>query len=406
MTIVLLLLAAVIALPGLAAAAHLGLVALGSLAWRPRLGRAARPTAGSTGSTGSTEPASSTPVRRHRFMVLIPAHDEELVLGATLAALQPELGPGDQVMVVADRCTDGTADIARQHGALVLERPAGSEAGRAAARQAGIDQVLEIETWDALVCIDADSIVDPGFLTACDAALADGAPALQARSEAAVGNGLVAQASLAAFALQGVTLPRGRDRLGLCVRLRGTGMVLRRDVAAKVNFRAAASEDLWCTADLVLAGIKPRHIETARLRSANVGNWRAYGTQRLRYEAGRVSAAREYLPALLRRPDRAQLELAWFLATPPFAVAVACLLAAAGLGALAGVGSFVVVCAAGLGVLAATLVIALVQARVGPRTWLALAVAPWYVPWKAALQVRAILTSRRRDAAYPPTARA
>ena len=63
--------------------------------------------------------------------------------------------------------------------------------------------------------IDADSIVEPGFFDRCERALSTGARALQARSEAAIDRGLVAQATIASFAIQGVTLPRGRDRLGL-----------------------------------------------------------------------------------------------------------------------------------------------------------------------------------------------
>ena len=76
--------------------------------------------------------------------------------------------------------------------------------------------------------LDADSVIAPGFFDACERALAAGADAVQARSESGRGATLAAEASLAAFALQGITLPRGRDRLGSPVRLRGTGMAIRR----------------------------------------------------------------------------------------------------------------------------------------------------------------------------------
>jgi hypothetical protein len=62
----------------------------------------------------------------------------------------------------------------------------------------------------------------------------------------------------------------------------------------------------------------------------------------------------------------------------------------------------------GAGVLALglTLVTGLVQARAGLRTWLALLAAPWYVGWKAVVQLRALASVLRRDAHYGPTARA
>ncbi len=52
-----------------------------------------------------------------------------------------------------------------------------------------------------------------------------------------------------------------------------------------------------------------------------------------------------------------------------------------------------------------TLVTGLVQARAGLRTWLALLAAPWYLGWKAIVQVRALASIIRRETQYGPTAR-
>ena len=209
--------------------------------------------------------------------------------------------------------------------------------------------------WDAIVMVDADSIIERGFFDECEAALARGAEALQGRSEAAIGTSLLDQAGLASFAMQGVLMPRGRSRLHLLVRLRGTGMVLTRRIVSQYEFRAAASEDLWYSLDLCLAGIRPAHVETARLRSLNVATWEAAGDQRIRYEAGRMSATREFARPLLRRHDLASIEAAWFLLTPPFAVAVFCVVAAAALAWLAGATVLAFVGLGCLALLAATL---------------------------------------------------
>jgi hypothetical protein len=253
--------------------------------------------------------------------------------------------------------------------------------------------------------IDADSIIEPGFFAACEAALASGAEALQARSEAALGTRAVDQAAVAAFAMQGVLMPRGRDRLGLLVRLRGTGMVLTRRALFAATFRAPASEDLWYSLDLCLQGTRIRHVDNARLRSLGAGSWRVARTQQVRYEAGRMSAAREFAGPLLRKHNRASLEAAWFLLTPPFAVAALSLALATLIAIVAGSAILAGIFGGLLAVLAGALVVGLVEAGAGPRTWLALAVAPWYLPWKALIQLRALLNVRRGVKLYGATPR-
>ena len=387
MTTGLVLAAVLVGLPGLAVAVHLGSLALASLAYR--------------------EPHAKE--GEIRFLVLVPAHDEELGIGRTLGAIAADKRPTDTVLVVADRCTDATAEIARAHGALVLERGEDEEPGRAAARQAGLEHARALE-WDAVVMLDADSVIEPGFFVACERALASGAAAAQARSESGHGRSLAQEASLAAFTLQGITIPRGRDRLGVSVRLRGTGMAIRRELALAHRFRAPASEDLFFTLDLLLDGVRCRHVDAARLRSDGASSWDAFGGQKVRYEAGRMAAAKTYVPRLLQRAirhrDASAFEAAWFLATPPFALAILSLVAALGLALLAGAWVVAAAFAAGFLALCLTLITGLIQARVGRRTWLALLVAPWYVAFKAVVQLRAIASLLRRNRYYGPTARA
>jgi cellulose synthase/poly-beta-1,6-N-acetylglucosamine synthase-like glycosyltransferase len=387
MTMMLTLVAVASGAPGLAVAAQFGLLAAASLFYRE-----SRP----------------GPHRGVRFLVLIPAHNEERVIRDCLRAIAADRRPDDTVLVVADRCTDATSQIACNFGAHVLERGPGEEPGRAAARQAGLEHARALD-WDAVVMLDADSVIFPGFFLACEGALAAGADAVQARSESKKGKTLATEASLAAFTLQGVTLPRGRDRLGMFVRLRGTGMAIRRSVALAHRFRTPASEDLFFTLDLLMDGIRCRHVDAARLRSEGASTWNDFGGQKVRYEAGRMAAARAYLPRLvrraLRRGDLACADAAWFLATPPFALAVLSLLIGLGLASLAQAWAPAALFGGGLLALAGVIATGLIQAGAGVRTWLALLVAPWYLGWKAVVQLRAVASVFRRDAYYPPTAR-
>lgn len=386
MTTILVIAAVLIGLPGLSTAAHLALLAVGSLFFRE--GR---------------RPQTDT-----RFLVLVPAHNEERVISRCLEAIVAEARPSDVLLVVADRCTDATAPIARSFGALVLERGDDEEAGRAAARQAGLEYARNLD-WDVVLMLDADSVIEPGFFAACERALATGAPAVQARSESSHGRSLAMEAALAAFTLQGITMPRGRDRLGMSVRLRGTGMAIRRELALTHRFRAPASEDLFFTMDLILDGVRCRHVDSARLRSEGASSWGTLSGQKMRYEAGRMAAARIFVPRLLRSAvvDRrpAAFEAAWFLATPPFALAALLLLLAASVAAIVGAWPVAAVFAGGLIALALTIVTGLIQARAHLRTWLALVAAPWYVVFKAIVQLRAVASLMHRERYYGPTAR-
>src|SRR5262245_6895136 len=75
---------------------------------------------------------------RPRCAVLIPAHNEEAVIAATLASIKPQLGPDDRLVVVADNCTDQTAELARSHGATVVEREHATLRGKGFALDRGV----------------------------------------------------------------------------------------------------------------------------------------------------------------------------------------------------------------------------------------------------------------------------
>lgn len=387
-TTLLVIAALLVGLPGLAVAVHMGLLAVASSFYR------------------DATPDDPKPIR---FLVLVPAHNEESVIARCLEAIHADRRPGDLVLVVADRCSDATAEIARGTGSLVLERGPREEPGRAAARQAGLEYARGFE-WDAVIMLDADSVIRPGFFAAHELGLLAGAGAVQGRSESEPGRTLPAEASVAARTLQGITIPRGRDRLGFCVRLHGTGMATWREIALAHRFRAPASEDLFFTLDLLLAGVRCRHVDRARLESQGASTWSSFGDQKVRYEAGRMAAAHTYVPRLveraIRRRDLACLEAAWFLVTPPFALGVLSLILGPALGALAGAWPLVAVFGAGLATLVLVTVTGLVQARARRRTWLALLAAPWYLSWKAVVQLRALASVLRRDDYYPPTERA
>jgi hypothetical protein len=92
---------------------------------------------------------------RGKVAVLIPAHNEQLLIGQTLQRLLPQITAVDRVLVVADNCTDKTALMARSHGVEVLERHDTQNRGKGFALAAGVAH-LAADPPDVVIVFDAD----------------------------------------------------------------------------------------------------------------------------------------------------------------------------------------------------------------------------------------------------------
>lgn len=101
---------------------------------------------------------------KNRLVAVIAAHNEEHRITGALVSLAHQTRPPDEVVVVADRCTDRTVEIAVEHGAKVFETINNGH------RKAGaLNQVLEkvltdLEPTDKVLLMDADTVLSPDFL--------------------------------------------------------------------------------------------------------------------------------------------------------------------------------------------------------------------------------------------------
>ena len=94
-------------------------------------------------------------IERIRLAVLIPAHNEAAEIGITLKNLISQLKNDDRLIVIADNCTDNTALIAQQYGAIVIERNNPDQRGKGYALDYGLS-FLESDPPDVVIIIDAD----------------------------------------------------------------------------------------------------------------------------------------------------------------------------------------------------------------------------------------------------------
>ena len=279
------------------------------------------------------QPLRATP--RSRLAIVIPAHNEEQLLGETLSALSPQLAEHDHLLVVADNCADATADIARDAGVRVLERNDPQHCGKGYALSAGV-AALKDDDYDVLVLIDADCHVEPGALDAlARQAAAHNAPAQAVYlMEQCEGAGAREKVSAWAFMVKNYVRPVGLERLGLPCQLTGAGMAIPRAALTNISLASAnIVEDMQLGLDLALAGYPPRLCHDARVIGRLPADGPAALRQRRRWEHGHMRTILTQAPRLLagglRRMRLSTLAMGLDLLVPPLSLLLVLLTLAA-----------------------------------------------------------------------------
>jgi cellulose synthase/poly-beta-1,6-N-acetylglucosamine synthase-like glycosyltransferase len=303
-----------------------------------------------------------------------------------------------RVVVVADNCSDATSAAARAAGAFVLERCDPDRRGKGYALRFAFDHLLHEGGVDALVVVDADSLVSANLLSAFAARLALGAHALQAHYAVRnAGESWRTRLLTLAFAAMHGVRSLARERLRLSCGLRGNGMAFSAELLRRVPHEAfSVVEDLEYGIALGRAGERVHYVAEAEVRGEMAAAERSSRSQRRRWERGRRAIARAQALPLLRRAvaERSPLlaDLALDLLVPPLASLVTWSLAglagcavAAALGAPPRLAPWLF--AAGLAALFGHVLRAWALSGSGARGLADLALAPAYVGWKLLLKL-------------------
>lgn len=115
--------------------------------------------------------------KKHRFIIALPANNEETVIGNLIKSLQMQDYDKDlfDIYVIADNCTDNTAKIARENGAIVYERFDETKKTKGYALNWFLSKMkIKKDDYDALLVFDADNIVDKNFLNVMNKKLCQG----------------------------------------------------------------------------------------------------------------------------------------------------------------------------------------------------------------------------------------
>jgi biofilm PGA synthesis N-glycosyltransferase PgaC len=141
-------------------------------------------------------------VRRYepRVTVLIPCHDGEGEIGATVRAVRGQQRKPDRVIVVADNCEDDTAGAAMLAGAEVFTTT-GNNAKKAGALNQALAAILpECRPWDVIAGFDDDTVPHPAFLANALRWIRKGYGAVGATFHGRRGGGLIGLLQCAEFA--------------------------------------------------------------------------------------------------------------------------------------------------------------------------------------------------------------
>ena len=261
-------------------------------------------------------------------VIVVPAHNEELGISRCLRSVHASIGERTRVLVIADNCTDRTADLARAGGAEVIERHDMRNMGKPFALQFALEQ-LRRDPPEVVVFVDADGIVGGGSLTEMAAMAHASRRPVQALN--LVDRKRSARA-LAAFSVLGnrfhnLVRPLGNLKLGLPCLLMGSGMAIPWPAIERVGrISAGLGEDKQLGVDLAIAGWPPRFFPLTKISSRTPTQVRDYLAQRKRWEQGHLVTAARAIPRLLATGlvsgRMGLLTLAAELFVPPVAVIV------------------------------------------------------------------------------------
>jgi len=343
----------------------------------------------------------------NRFLnvgVLIPAHNEEDGIVNTIKGVLACDYPINRlkIFVIADNCTDRTAERARNAGALVFERFDSINRGKGQALDWFLKNSLEMyRNSDIITIIDADVSPDKNYLREISASLSN--PKMRiVQAFNSVSNpedGWRPALSDAAFNIFCHLRMAGSVRLAGTAVLKGNGMAFKTELLKKYGWPChSVVEDMEFTLHLLVDGITVSYNPDAVIRSEMVTSGKNATSQRSRWEGGRFMLVRKMtLPLLKLFATTGQTRYLYALAelaTPPLSLLVM-LFALATAGALMLLeGAWLMLATSFWLILVFYVISGQIQRRAPLSTWLYLAAAPLYILWKIPIYVGMILKKK------------
>ena len=241
--------------------------------------------------------------KNHRFMAIIPAHNEEAVVGNLIESLKNQNYNKDlyDIYVIADNCTDNTAKVAKEAGAIVYKRFDETKKTKGYALNWFLQQKIEENApYDAFFVFDADNIVHPDFIKNMNKKLCQGEDVVQGYRD--IKNPTDSWIT-AGYAIFYWTMHRfyhlARYNLGLSPLLNGTGFMVRFDVVKPQGWDTKTlTEDIEFSLKRIIKGKKLGWATDAICYDEQPVGFVQSWSQRSRWTVGHIQCIHEYTKKL------------------------------------------------------------------------------------------------------------
>jgi len=241
--------------------------------------------------------------KKHKFMAIIPAHNEEAVVGNLVDSLKKLDYPDElyDIYVIADNCTDNTAKIAKEAGAIVYERFDETKKTKGYALQWFLQQKIEENApYDAFCIFDADNIVDENFLNVMNKKLCQGEDVVQGYKDIKNPSDTWVSAGYAIFYW---TMHRfyhlARYNIGLSPLMNGTGFMVKFDVIKPDGWDTKTlTEDIEFSLKRIIKGKRLGWAKDAIVYDEQPVGFKQSWIQRERWTVGHMQCLSEYTKPL------------------------------------------------------------------------------------------------------------
>ena len=258
--------------------------------------------------------------------VIVPAHNESVGIIRTIKSILPQLKHNDQLIVIADNCSDDTANIASDLGAKVVIRKSETLRGKGYALDFGL-KYLEANPPQVVIMIDADCTISENGIAALTHACITHKRPIQALDLmlSPPNAGLKTKIAEFAWLVKNQVRPLGFKVLGLPCQLMGTGMAFLWEDIAHISLATGhIAEDMKLGIDLCGIGKAPLFFPHASVSSYFPVTQAAAKTQRARWEHGHLSVILSDAPKLFLKAFKSNngqmLGMAFDLIVPPLAI--------------------------------------------------------------------------------------
>ncbi len=243
--------------------------------------------------------------KNHKFMAIIPAHNEETVIVNLIESLKKQDYPKEllDIYVIADNCTDNTAKIAKEAGAIVYERFDEKNKTKGFAMNWFLNKKIEEKAdYDAFCIFDADNIVSVDFIKNMNKKLCQGEEVVQGYRD--IKNPTDSWIS-AGYALFYWTMNRfyhlARYNLGLSPLINGTGFMVKFDIIKQEGWNTKTlTEDIEFSLKNIIKGRRIGWAIDAKVYDEQPIGFKQSWSQRSRWTVGHLQCMKYYTTDLAK----------------------------------------------------------------------------------------------------------